>query len=142
MITTIPIRRRLWLAGAAVCLACGSDRVIEPPPPPGSFPQIEVRYSSSDVPTVVRIAVADAVDKWTRALSKDMGEFHLTESAGECFVGEPQIDERHHNLLLFVSVLQVDGRGGNLAYTEVCGLSSRDTLPVLSHIRIDRADLD
>ncbi len=83
-----------------------------------------------------------AAARWTRALSKNMGDFHLSSPAGQCFVGEPQLSETHHNLLLFVTVQQIDGRGGALALTNVCSVSDRDTLPVVSHIRLDPADLD
>ena len=137
---TTPICRMPLLAVAAVGLACGSDKVIGPPP--GSAPQIEVRFASSDVPADVQAAVAIAVDKWSRALSKDMGEFRLSLAAGQCFAGQPQVSETHRNLLLFITLTEIDGPGGVLAYTQVCGVSSRDTLPILSHIRLDRVDLD
>ena len=88
------------------------------------------------------MAVSAAVAKWTRALSKDLGKFDLNSPAGQCFVGEPALHETHHNLLLFVSIQEIDGPSSQLAFTQVCGLSGRDTLPFLSHIRLDRADVD
>lgn len=130
----------LLCALTALCVACGSDQPTEPPPP-SSDAQIEVRYSS-DITPAVQNAVTVAVAKWTRALSKDLGKFDLSSAAGQCFVGEPQLHETHHNLLLFVSVLQIDGPSHQLAFTQVCGVSTRDTLPFLSHIRLDRADVD
>lgn len=75
-------------------------------------------------------------------MSKNLGDFHLNSPAGQCFAGEPQLNETHHNLLLFVTLLQIDGPGGELAFTNVCALSAHDTLPTVSHIRLDRADLD
>jgi hypothetical protein len=77
-----------------------------------------------------------------RALSKNLGDFHFKSAAADCFPDEPALDETHHNLLLFVSVGEIDGPGGEFAFTSICGMSSRDTLPVLSRIRLDRADLD
>jgi hypothetical protein len=138
--TTTAICRVPLLVVAAVGLACGSDKVAGPAP--GSTAQIEVRYASSDVSAAVQSAVAIAADRWSRALSKDMGEFRLSLAAGQCFAGQPQVSETHRNLLLFITITDVDDRGGVLAYTQICGVSSRDTLPILSHIRLDRADLD
>ena len=123
----------------SVCMACGvADSSVGPPL---LGPQIEVRYLSALTAQQQNI-VAGAVDKWTRALSKDLGDFQLDSPANTCFSGQPRLSESHHNLLLFVSVAEVDGSRGQLAFTQICGVSSRDVLPILSHIRLDRADLD
>jgi hypothetical protein len=71
-----------------------------------------------------------------------MDDFQLKTPAGDCFSGEPALDEVHHNLLLFISVAPIDRLHGNLAYTEICAQSSRNFLPTVSHILIDAADLD
>lgn len=118
---------------------CGGDAVT--PPPSGFDGQIEVRYVSGPIPPEVDAAVKFAVDKWTRALHKNLGDFHLQSPAAQCFVYEPQLDEVHHNLLLFVSVLHIDGQGNQLAYTNICQISDRDLLPIVSHIRIDVEDV-
>lgn len=73
---------------------------------------------------------------------KDLGEFSLTTPANQCFTGQPRLNETHRNLLLFISVADIDGPAGAVAFTQVCSLSNRDTLPIVSHIRLDRADLD
>lgn len=83
-----------------------------------------------------------AANKWMRAISKNLGDFTFKSAAGECFPEEPALNESHHNLLLFVSAGEIDGPGGAFAVTSVCGVSSRDSLPVLARIRLDRADLD
>lgn len=132
----------LLVLSTSVCLACGgSDSPVEPP---SSGPQIELRY----VPGFFTLTaqqqgvVAGAIDKWTRALSKDLGAFRLDSPANDCFPGQPRLDETHRNLLLFVSIADIDGPSNYLAYTQVCSVSDQDKLPILSHIRIDRADLD
>lgn len=129
----------LLCALTAICVACGSDQATAPPP--FSAAQIEVRYPL-DITPAVSNAVAIAVAKWTRALSKDLGTFQFNTPAGDCFVGAPQLHEAHSNLLLFVTIKEIDGPSGQVAFTEICGVSSRDKLPVLSHIELDRADLD
>jgi len=124
---------------ALVALACGgADSAVSPPP---SLPlTIDVRYLS---PLTVdeQSIVAAAADKWTHVLLNDIGSFKLNSAANDCFVGEPAINELHGNLLLYVTVEPVDGAGGVVAYTQVCAQSSRDLLPIVSHIRLDSDDL-
>ncbi|HXI98585.1 MAG TPA: leishmanolysin-related zinc metalloendopeptidase [Gemmatimonadaceae bacterium] len=127
----------IFFTGA--CLACGADSATKPT---GGFTgQIDVRYLS-DITPALQTAVTIAAARWTRALSKNLGDFPLNLPANSCFPGQPAINETHHNLILFVSVAQIDGPATALALTGVCRLSDRDTLPILSNIVFDRADLD
>jgi hypothetical protein len=128
----------LFGISTSVCLACGGADSSVAPPLLG--PQIEVRYLST-LTAQQQNAVAAGVDKWTRAVSKNIGDFHLNGPANDCFAGEPQLNETHHNLLLFVSIADIDGAHGQLAFTQICGISSADKLPILSHIRLDQSDL-
>jgi hypothetical protein len=130
----------LLALSTSVCLACGSDSPVGPI----SRPQIELRYVPGFFTLTAQqeSVVAAAVDKWTRAVSKNLGAFRLDSPADDCFPGQPQLNETHHNLLLFVSIADIDGPSANLAYTQVCGVSDVDMLPILSHIRFDRADVD
>jgi hypothetical protein len=129
----------LLCLSTSVCLACGA--ADSPVGPLGPQPQIEVRYLSA-LTAQQQSVVTAAINKWTRALSKDLGSFQLDTPANDCFVGQPQLNETHPNLLLFLSVAAIDGPGAQLAYTQICGISSRDQLPILSHIRLDGSDLD
>lgn len=101
---------------------------------------IELRYLSH-FSAEQKSVVAAAADKWTRALSKDLGDFRLNAAANSCFAGQPRLDETHHNPLIFISAGEVDGENGSLAVVRVCAMSERDTLPILSHILLDAADL-
>jgi hypothetical protein len=130
-----------FVATGCLFLACGgSDRVSGLTLGPHTS-QIEVRFVST-LSQVQQNAVGIAVAKWSRALSKDLGEFNLNTPANQCFTGEPNLNETHRNLLLFISVADIDGLAGAAAFTQICTLSTRDTLPIVSHIRLDRADLD
>jgi hypothetical protein len=135
-----PVPVMLVCASTAICFACGSDGTTDPPPS-GSGPQIDVRYINTLTPSQQN-AVSAAADKWMRAVSRNLGDFRFKSAAADCFPDEPALDETHHNLLLFVSAGEVDGPGGAFALTTICGISSRDTLPVLGRIRLDRADID
>lgn len=132
-------RHFVLVASTVGCLACGSDSATNPT---GGFTgQIDVRYASDITPTL-QTALTVAAARWTRALSKNLGDFPLNLPANSCFPGQPAINETHHNLLLFVSVAEIDGPGTALAVTGNCRLSERDTLPILSNMVFDRADLD
>jgi hypothetical protein len=123
----------------SVCPGCGADNATNPT---GGFTgQIDVRYLS-DITPALQTAVSTAAARWTRALSKNLGDFPINLPANTCFHGQPAINETHHNLLLFISVADIDGLHGALALTSVCRLSDRDTLPILSSTIFDRADLD
>jgi hypothetical protein len=124
---------------ASVCLAfLACDSPVEPD---SEGRQIEVRYLSA-MTAEQQGMVEAAVDKWTRAVSKDLGDFHLNSPADDCFPGKPALNEIHHNLLVFISIAEDDGPQGQLAFTEICAISSLDRLPMLSHVRLDRADVD
>jgi hypothetical protein len=132
-------RHFILFASSVGCLACGSDSATGSK---GGFTgQIDVRYLS-DITPALQTAVTIAAARWTRALSKNLGDFPINLPANSCFPGQPPINETHHNLLLFVSVADIDGQGTALALTAVCRLSNRDTLPILSNTVFDRADLD
>jgi hypothetical protein len=123
-------------------LGCGgSDGGVAPPPPtqPLHF-TIDIRYVAPLAANEVGVFTAAAA-KWTRALRNDIGGFPLNSAANACFIGQPTLNELHRNLLIFVSVEQVDGPQGVLAYTQVCAQSSANLLPIVSHIRLDRDDL-
>ncbi|MDP9206866.1 MAG: leishmanolysin [Gemmatimonadota bacterium] len=138
-VTTIKDLSRLWFL-TSVCVACGAaDSSVGPPGPPPHL-TIDVRYLSV-LTAQQKAVVAAAVAKWTRALSKNLGDFRFNYPANACFDGEPELNETHHNPLLFISVAEADGPNGSLALSQVCAVSARDTLPVLSHLQLDRADL-
>lgn len=143
-VSTSKSPRRLVALIGLVVLGCGtSDSSVAPPPPPTLIPPhltIDVRYLSPFT-AEQKFTIGAAADKWTHALLTDMGSFRLSFARNDCFIGEPAVNELHHNVLLFLSAEAVDGPHGTLAYTQVCGESTRD-LPIVSHIRIDSADID
>jgi hypothetical protein len=129
----------LFGISTSVCLACGADSSQGPSGPPPHL-TIDVRYLST-VTAQQQSVIAAAVDKWTRALSKDFGDFRFNYAANACFPGQPQLNEIHHNPLIFISIGVIDGQSGSLALTRLCAASGRDTLPILSQIQLDEADI-
>jgi hypothetical protein len=128
----------LFALSTSVCLACGSDSPVGPPRL--RTPLMEVRFLTHVSPQYQEV-VSAAAAKWTRALSKDRGEFPLISPANQCFAGEPRLNETHENLLVFVSIGEIDGPNGQLGFTAVCSVSEEDDLPVVAHVRLDTADV-
>ena len=138
-VTTIKDLSRLLIL-TSVCAACGAaDSSVGPSGPPPHL-TIEVRYLSTLTAQQQRVVTA-AVSKWTRALSKDFGKFRFDYAANSCFPGEPELNETHHNPLIFVSVGAIDGPFGSLALSRICAVSSRDMLPIISQIQLDPTDI-
>ena len=129
----------LFGLSTSVCLACGADS-SQGPSGPAPHLTIDVRYLST-LTAQQQSVIATAVDKWTRALSKDFGDFRFDYAANACFPGQPQLNEIHHNPLIFISIGAIDGPNGSLALTRLCAVSGRDTLPILSQIQLDQADI-
>ena len=96
-------------SSALLCLACGASDSVENFPVTG--PQIELRYVPGFFTFTAQqqSVVAAAVDKWTRAVSKNLGVFRLDGPANDCFPGRPQLNENHPNLLVFVTLADIDG---------------------------------
>ena len=138
-VTTIKHLPLVWIL-TSVCVACGAADSTSGPPGPPPHLTIDVRYLSP-LTAEQRGVVATAVDRWTRALSKDFGNFRFDYAANTCFPGAPQLNETHHNPLIFISVGEIDGAFGSLALSRICAVSGRDTLPIISQIQLDQADL-
>jgi hypothetical protein len=137
------VRRLRYFLAVLPLIGCGasdSTGVSLPPPPPTQL-AIDVRYLS-ELSAQQQAVVTAAADKWMHALVIDLGAFQLSSPSGECFADEPALRETHDNLLLFVSVASIDGQHGVIAYTQICQQSAKDSLPTVSHIRIDADDID
>ena len=132
-------RRVLGTFTISLFLACGkADSVVGIEPPQDFI--IDLRYVSDISPTQ-RAIISDAVDKWSRALFKHRTNFRFNSTANECFSGAPRLSETHGNPVIFLSVGSADGEGRLLAGTKICQFNPRDSLPMLSHILIDEADI-
>ena len=132
-------RRSLAVFTIPLFLACGKADSPVGVGPPRDF-VIDLRYVSN-VSTTQRAIISDAVDKWTRALLKDRSNYRFNAAANACFPGAPQLSETHGNPVIFLSVESADGAGRLLAATKICEFNPRDSLPMLSHILLDEADI-
>ncbi len=113
---------------------------VVPPPPPGRF-SIDLRYTDTLLADSVRQAIREAADQWATAIAGDLPDIPLDLPAlpGRCY---PAMRETVDDLVIFVSVTQVDGPGGVLAMAGPCILRSGSSLPIVSVMHFDAADLE
>lgn len=101
---------------------------------------IEVRYR---VPVSTRqsLALEDAVDRWQAAIRTDLPDVPVSVEAGSCFSGAPLLNETIDDLLLYVEFVNIDGVGGILGQAGPCFIRTGSGLPIVGHLKLDRADL-
>ncbi len=101
---------------------------------------IEVRYL---VPVSGRQAqaVEDAVDRWQSAIRADLTDVPVSVEAGACFSSSPLLSEVVDDLLIYVEFVDIDGVGGILGQAGPCFIRTGSALPIVGHVKLDRADL-
>jgi hypothetical protein len=129
-------------AGAtAVQFTATATAVTAPAPPAGtSAYAITVRYLATPSARQQQ-AVASAVARWQQVLTRDLADIPIAAAANNCFTGQPAINERVDDLLLFVELVDIDGVGKVLGEAGPCYVRSNDGLPVVGHLKLDSADL-
>ncbi len=102
---------------------------------------ITLRYLSA-VPTGTRKAAVDsAVARWQRIIYGALQPITLNVPANQCFPGQPAINETINNILIYLSIDSIDGRGKILAEAGPCYARSSSWLPIMGLIKVDSADI-
>jgi hypothetical protein len=100
-----------------------------------------LRYLSA-VPTGTRKAAVDsAVAHWQRIIYGALQPITLNVPANQCFPGQPAINETINNILIYLSIDSIDGRGKILAEAGPCYARSSSWLPIMGLIKVDSADI-
>jgi hypothetical protein len=86
-------------------------------------------------------AVAAAVSRWQSVITRDLPDVPLTSAAGACFEGQPAINERVDDIVIYVEFVPIDGAGQILGEAGPCYVRSDTNLPLLGHLKLDAADL-
>ena len=87
-------------------------------------------------------AFMDARARWEQLVRGDLADVQLTAESGECGADSPRIDEVTDDLLILVTVEDIDGPGEVLASAGPCFARTSNDLPVLGAMHLDTADLD
>lgn len=108
--------------------------------PTASNYNITIRYIATAT-TRQQQAVAAAVLRWQSVITKDLPDIPLNAAANACFQGQPAINERIDDIVIFVEFVEVDGPGNVLGEAGPCYVRSDSKLPVVGHLKLDVADL-
>jgi len=107
--------------------------------PPSSY-NIVVRWLASAT-TRQQQAVANAVARWQSVITKDLTDIPVSAAANACFAGQPAINERVDDIIIYVEFVNIDGAGQTLGEAGPCFIRSDNMLPVIGHLKLDAADL-
>jgi hypothetical protein len=110
-------------------------------PPTSTSPYaITVRYLVT--PSVrQQQAVVNAIARWETVITQDLIGIPMNAPADACWDGQPAINERVDDILIFVEFVEIDGAGKVLGEAGPCYVRSDNGLPVVGHLKLDAADL-
>jgi hypothetical protein len=102
---------------------------------------IEVRIIGSATSSQ-RQAFAEAEARWESLVTGDLQNVQLTAQPGDCGPDSPALNEVVDDLVILVTLEEIDGPGDVLASAGPCFIRVPGNLPVLGAMRFDTADLD
>jgi hypothetical protein len=102
---------------------------------------IDVRFISA-VDSTTGAAFDSAAARWARLVIGDVSDVPIIRAADHCFgEGEPAISETIDDVLIWASVVPIDGVGGVLGSAGFCYYRTADSIPLIGQMRFDSADL-
>jgi hypothetical protein len=108
--------------------------------PPSDF-NITVRYIGNGATARQKQAVQTAVTRWQSVITGDLPDISGQADANECFPGQPAINERIDDIVIYVQFDSIDGPGDILGEAGPCYIRNDDGLPIIGHLELDQADL-
>jgi hypothetical protein len=106
----------------------------------GAF-DIQVRFIGSATPAQQQ-AFAAAEARWEGLITGDLQNVQLQAPAADCGPNSPAINEIVDDLIILVTLDDIDGPGEVLASAGPCYIRTSNELPVLGAMQFDTADLD
>ncbi|HYX91597.1 MAG TPA: hypothetical protein VE782_08545, partial [Myxococcaceae bacterium] len=107
--------------------------------PPSKY-DVTLRYLTATT-SRQRLAFERAVARWRKVLIGDVADVAWKLPADYCRVGEPELDEKIDDLLVYVVLEPIDGPGGILASAGPCAVRSSSGLTGVGVMRFDTDDL-
>lgn len=121
------------------------------------FPATTIRFDARVVAVMYQIVLDQGVDalpprlakamdraaaRWISTLTDHVGMSQVMLPAGACGPTSPSFFETVTDLVIFVRVTPIDGRGNVLASALPCAFHEESLLPAAALINFDSADLD
>jgi hypothetical protein len=103
---------------------------------------ITVRYVGDGATARQRQAVAAAVARWQSVITGDVADISGSAPANSCFEGQPELNERIDDIVMYVDFKAIDGAGQILGEAGPCYIRNDGNLPLLGYLQLDLADLD
>jgi hypothetical protein len=113
----------------------------QPPVQPASAYNITVRYIGNSATPRQKQAVEAAVAQWQSVITGDLPEITAVAEANACFDGQPAVNERIDDILIYVEFVDIDGPGQILGEAGPCYIRNVSNLPVLGRLELDQSDL-
>jgi hypothetical protein len=101
---------------------------------------IEVQFLSSATPSQ-RQAFTDAQERWESLVTGDIENIPLQAQADDCGPGSPALNQTIDDLLIFVTLENIDGPGGVLGSAGPCFIRNSNSLSVMGAMIFDKQDL-
>lgn len=101
---------------------------------------IDLRISGDSTP-VILAAFEEARLRWQEIITGSLPGGLVTLEANACGLPHPAVNEVVDDLLILVSIVEIDGPGNILGAAGPCLIRNSNNLPVLGIIRLDVADL-
>ncbi|MFL5472204.1 MAG: Ig-like domain-containing protein [Gemmatimonadales bacterium] len=101
---------------------------------------IEVQFLGSATASQ-RQAFTDAAERWESLVTGDLENIPLQTLADDCGEGSPALNQTIDDLLIFVSLENIDGPGGVLGSAGPCFIRNSNDLSVLGAMIFDKQDL-
>jgi len=122
------------LTGSPVTFTANASTVIS------NF-AIQLQYLTT--PTVAQKAAFDgAAARWSRVITGDLTDVVANKPANACGVGDPALNNvTVDDLLIFVSLVPIDGVGKVLGQAGPCFIRNSNKLTVIGIMKFDTADL-
>ena len=102
---------------------------------------IAVRFIGDGGTERQREAFANAVTRWQKVITGDVGTTMLKTPEGECASWIPAINESVNDLVIFVRLAAIDGAGKVLGQASPCYVNSQNNLPIMGFFELDVDDL-
>lgn len=110
------------------------------PPVSSSAYAIAIRYLGTPSARQQQ-AVSNAIARWQSVITRDLSDVPLNAPVNACWDGQPSVNERIDDILIFVEFVEIDGAGKVLGEAGPCYIRTDNGLPILGHLKLDAADL-
>ena len=102
---------------------------------------IEIRFLSPPT-SQLRTAFEGAATRWRSVVTGELSNVPVSAPAGQCGVDSPTINETIDDVVILVSLNDIDGPGGSLGQAGPCFIRTSNSLPLVGQMRLDQADLN